>query len=66
MISAEIAYKLAEDFKNNMINKEWEDLEKIIQANAEKGYYYHSYTGHIQPENRKKLEKLGYKVEIGS
>lgn len=30
MISAEIAYKLAEDFKNNMINKEWEDLEKII------------------------------------
>lgn len=66
MINAGMAYKLAEAFKNNVIDQEWEDLEKIIQANAKNGYYYHNYTGHIQPENRKKLEKLGYKVETGS
>lgn len=66
MISAGMAYKLATDFKNNVIDKEWEDLEKAIQADAEKGYYYNSYIGHIQPENKKKLEELGYKVEIGT
>ena len=66
MISAEMAYKLAEAFKNNVIDQEWEDLEKIIQTDAEKGYYNYSYSGHIQPENKKKLEKLGYKVKTGT
>ena len=66
MISAADAYTLADNCRNERIEKEWEDLEKLIQADAEKGNFDCCYYGLIMPENKQKLEELGYKVEIES
>ena len=46
------------------IEKEWKELERLIQAEAEEGKFECNYYGYLKPINVKKLKELGYKVEI--
>lgn len=64
MISADDAFILAINCCTERIETEWKELEKLIQAEAEKGKFECNYYGYLKPINVKKLKELGYKVEI--
>lgn len=64
MINADDAFMLAINCCTERIEKEWKELEKLIQAEAEKGNFECNYYGYLKPINIKKLEELGYEVEI--
>lgn len=64
MINAADAFTLANNCRTEIVEKEWEELEKLIQAEAEKGYFDCNWYGYMKPMNVKRLKELGYKVEI--
>ena len=64
MISAADAFALANKCKNERIEKEWEELEKLVQVDVEKGEFECNWYGYLKPVNVKRLKELGYKVEI--
>ena len=64
MINAVEAYTLANNCRNERVEKEWEDLEKLIQTEVEKGNFECNYYGYLKPINIKRLKELGYKIEI--
>ena len=64
MISADDAFILATNCYTERIEKEWKELEKLIQVEAEKGKFECDYYGYLKPINVKKLKELGYEVEI--
>ncbi len=66
MISASEARKKTENNINNCITKELSEIMRQIEKAIANGKFSISNDGYLQSETRKKLEELGYKVEIGS
>lgn len=66
MLSAKDAYKKTLNNITECVTQELFMLENQINDAIKIGKFYVSCTGFLQVETKRKLEELGYKVNIGS
>lgn len=64
--SASEANKMTNNAINDCVMQQLAELSKQIKAAILDGKFLISSNGSLKPEARKKLEEIGYKVEIGS
>lgn len=66
MLSASEAKTKTQNNIDDCITQELEELNKKINNAISCGKFSICNDGYLQPETRKRLEQLGYKVETGS